>query len=132
MYISIRISGFWKVLTLHSIRNSLRAGVCHWARGSLGWASWTRDVTCKGMAVSGGEFLGTIAETVVLFLFLFSFFFPFLFNLSLYMHGSETSIFSPNTSLALITSVCRCDRKCWIVHKGMNLDFFSLKSVHRH
>lgn len=53
-----------------------------------------------------------------------SLFFSYLGNLSLYVHGSEASVFSPNASLAVITGVCRCDRKHCIVHKGVNVDDF--------
>lgn len=56
-------------------------------------------------------------------------FFYHLVCLSLYMHDSETSVFSPNVSLAL--SICHCDRRSRIVHEGMNLndDLFFLMSV---
>lgn len=59
-------------------------------------------------SVLGDEFMDIIAKIGVLFWFILVFF-SYLVNLSLYMHGSESSVFSPNINLALISSICHCD-----------------------
>lgn len=53
--------------------------------------------------------MDTIAKIGILFCCILFFF--YLVNLSLYMHGSETSVFLLNVSLALISSICHCDRR---------------------